>query len=126
MSYRIKEKNRLKVRCEQVQAIYACGIVSDILTAGVYTNLSHSQISMLIPVIIFTYIHVTLKWLYSCVGPRASDSEGAVKNEEIQQVLCVIVIISQELPYSSQSLLMYQCSPSVFPDKLNQYLEKIN
>ena len=43
----------------------------------------------------------------SCVGPRASDSEGAVKNEEIQQVICVIVMIPRHLTYSSQSLLMY-------------------
>ena len=56
--YRMKE-NRLKVRRVQLQAIYACGIVSDILTAGVYTNLSHSQISMLIPVVKFTYPYST-------------------------------------------------------------------
>ena len=43
----------------------------------------------------------------SCVCRRACDSKGMVKNELIQQVLCVIVIIHQELPYSSQSLLKY-------------------
>ena len=53
---------------------------------------------------------------------RASDSEGAVKNEEIQQVICVIVMIPQELPYSSQSFPCTVGSPSVFPDKLNQFL----
>ena len=110
MSYRMKE-NRLKVICVQVQAIHACGIVSKTLTR-VYTNLRHSQISMLLPVVIYQHTH-TVHTYYnkmffrSSVGPRALDCEGAVKNEEIQQVICVIVMIPQELPYSSQYLLMY-------------------
>ena len=110
MSYRMKE-NKL---CVQVQAIHdhACGIVSKTLTTGVYTNLRHSQISMLLPVVMYQHTH-TVHTYYnkmvfrSCVGPRTSDCEGAIKNEEIQQVICVIVMIPQELPYSSQYLLMY-------------------
>ena len=108
MSYRMKE-NKL---CVQVQAIHACGIVSKTLTTGVYTNLRHSQISMLLPVVMYLHTH-TVHTYYnkmvfrSSVGPRASDCEGAVKNQEIQQVICVIVMIPQELPYSSQYLLMY-------------------
>ena len=90
----------------QVQAIYACGIVSDNVTADVYTNLSHSQIHLLIPVVIFTCPYNTYM-LHTCYIKVAllmcgtSDSEGAVKNEEIQQILCVVAIIPQELPYSS-------------------------
>ena len=42
----------------QVQAIRACGIVSDILTAGVYRNLRHSQISMLIPVVMYLHNYI--------------------------------------------------------------------
>ena len=56
MSYRIKE-HRLKVRCVQVQAIHACGIVSEILPAAVYIKLRHSQISMLISVVMYLHTH---------------------------------------------------------------------
>ena len=51
------------------------------------------------------------------MGPRASDSEGPVKNEEIlyNRFFCVIVMIPQELSYLSQSFSCTVGSSSVFP-----------
>ena len=56
-----------------------------------------------------------------CVGPRASDCEGAVKNEEIQHVLCVIVMIPHHLPNSSQSLLIYR----MFSSSISRQIKSI-
>ena len=94
---------------------HTCGIVSEILTAGLRTSLQVTVKAVCkcqLGWSIHTYTYIKMI-ICSCVSCRACDSMGMIKNEQLQQALFVSLLWSLKSCSSQYIFLWTVGSPSV-------------